>query len=51
MALTIPRPTALAFSDYTNVVDLAEAHVKALQHLMAGKPSFTVNLEAAKGHR
>jgi len=29
---------------YVNVVDLAEAHVIALQHLASGKPSFIVNL-------
>jgi UDP-arabinose 4-epimerase len=29
--------------DYTNVVDLAEAHVKALQHLLAENPAVTVN--------
>jgi UDP-glucose-4-epimerase GalE len=44
-----PTPDGTCIRDYTNVVDLAEAHVKALQHLMAGNPSFTVNLGTGDG--
>ena len=44
-----PTPDGTCIRDYTNVVDLAEAHVKALQHLMAGNPSFTVNLGTGEG--
>jgi UDP-glucose-4-epimerase GalE len=44
-----PTPDGTCIRDYTNVVDLAEAHVIALQHLLAGKPSFTVNLGTGKG--
>lgn len=44
-----PTPDGTPIRDYTNVVDLAEAHVIALQHLLAGKPSFTVNLGTGQG--
>ena len=44
-----PTPDGTCIRDYTNVVDLAEAHVIALQHLVAGKPSFTVNLGTGAG--
>ena len=35
--------------DYIHVVDLAEGHVKALDHLDAGKASLTCNLGTGKG--
>ena len=35
--------------DYIHVVDLAEGHAKALDHLDAGKPSLTCNLGTGKG--
>ena len=44
-----PTPDGTCVRDYTNVVDLAEAHVIALQHLQAGNPSFTVNLGTGEG--
>jgi UDP-arabinose 4-epimerase len=44
-----PTPDGTCIRDYTNVVDLAEAHVKALQRLQAGNPSFTVNLGTGEG--
>jgi UDP-glucose-4-epimerase GalE len=44
-----PTPDGTCIRDYTNVVDLAEAHVKALQHLLDGKPSFIVNLGTGQG--
>lgn len=44
-----PTPDGTCIRDYTNVVDLAEAHVIALQHLTSGKPSFTVNLGTGEG--
>jgi UDP-glucose-4-epimerase GalE len=44
-----PTPDGTCIRDYTNVVDLAEAHVKALQHLLAGNASFTVNLGTGEG--
>jgi UDP-glucose 4-epimerase len=44
-----PTPDGTCIRDYTNVIDLAEAHVKALQHLLAGNPSLTVNLGTGEG--
>jgi UDP-glucose-4-epimerase GalE len=44
-----PTPDGTCIRDYTNVVDLAEAHLKALQHLQAGNASFTVNLGTGEG--
>jgi UDP-glucose-4-epimerase GalE len=44
-----PTPDGTCIRDYTNVVDLAEAHVKAHQRLLAGNPSFTVNLGTGNG--
>jgi UDP-glucose-4-epimerase GalE len=44
-----PTPDGTCIRDYTNVVDLAEAHVMALEHLVAGKPSVTVNLGTGRG--
>lgn len=44
-----PTPDETCIRDYTNVVDLAEEHVKALQHLLAGNSSFTVNLGTGEG--
>ena len=35
--------------DYVHVVDLAEGHVAALRHLLAGQPSLTVNLGTGRG--
>lgn len=44
-----PTPDGTCVRDYINVMDLAEAHVMALQHLVAGNPSFTVNLGTGQG--
>jgi UDP-arabinose 4-epimerase len=44
-----PTPDGTCIRDYTNVVDLAEAHLKAHQRLLAGNPSFTVNLGTGDG--
>ena len=44
-----PTPDGTCIRDYINVMDLAEGHVKALQHLIAGNPSFTVNLGTGQG--
>ena len=35
--------------DYIHVVDLARAHVDALEYLMRGEPSLTVNLGTGRG--
>ena len=39
-----------ALRDYIHVVDLAEAHVNALKHIMAGKGNITLNLGTNIGH-
>lgn len=44
-----PTPDGTCIRDYINVVDLADAHVMALKHLMAGNPSFLVNLGTGAG--
>lgn len=44
-----PTPDGTCIRDYIHVNDLADAHVKALEHLAAGKPSFAVNLGTGKG--
>ena len=44
-----PTPDGTCIRDYINVMDLAEGHVNALQHLVAGNPSFTVNLGTGQG--
>jgi UDP-glucose 4-epimerase len=36
-------PDGTCVRDYIHVTDLAEAHLKALDHLMAGGPSLTLN--------
>ncbi|MGE3622292.1 MAG: UDP-glucose 4-epimerase GalE [Bdellovibrionales bacterium] len=45
-----PTPDGTAIRDYTHVCDLADAHVKALEHLLAGKPSDAFNLGSGQGH-
>jgi UDP-arabinose 4-epimerase len=40
-----------AVRDYVHVTDLADAHVKALKWLLAGKASMTFNLGSGKGYR
>ena len=44
-----PTPDGTCIRDYIHVMDLAEAHVMALQHLVAGNPSFAVNLGTGQG--
>jgi UDP-glucose-4-epimerase GalE len=43
-------PDGTAVRDYIHVCDLAAAHVKALDRLLAGGPSASVNLGAGRGH-
>jgi UDP-glucose-4-epimerase GalE len=45
-----PTPDGTCIRDYIHVNDLAEAHVKALNHLNAGKESFAANLGTGRGH-
>jgi UDP-glucose 4-epimerase len=43
-------PDGTGVRDYVHVVDVAKAHLKALQHLMDRKGSFTVNLGTGRGY-
>ena len=45
-----PTPDGTAIRDYVHVLDLAEAHVRALDHLVAGGPSLVANLGTGRGH-
>ncbi|MET1232443.1 MAG: UDP-glucose 4-epimerase GalE [Candidatus Limnocylindrales bacterium] len=44
-----PTPDGTAIRDYVHVVDLAAAHVRALEWLVSGRPSLTVNLGTGRG--
>ena len=45
-----PTPDGTCIRDYIHVNDLASAHVKALEHLGAGKDSFAVNVGTGSGY-
>jgi UDP-arabinose 4-epimerase len=45
-----PTPDGSAVRDYIHVQDLAEAHVAALGHLLAGGASLALNLGTGAGH-
>jgi UDP-glucose-4-epimerase GalE len=45
-----PTPDGTAVRDYIHVVDLAEAHVLALQHLLRGGQNLALNLGTGSGH-
>lgn len=44
-----PTPDGTCVRDYIHVNDLASVHVKALEHLAAGKESFAVNVGTGSG--
>jgi UDP-glucose 4-epimerase len=44
-----PTPDGTAVRDYVHVLDLADAHVKALQHLLDGGASVQLNLGTGVG--
>ena len=44
-----PTPDGTCIRDYIHVNDLASGHLKALDHLAAGKESFAVNLGTGSG--
>jgi UDP-arabinose 4-epimerase len=45
-----PTPDGTCIRDYIHVTDLADAHVKALQHLLGGGKSLALNLGTGEGH-
>ncbi len=45
-----PTPDGTGVRDYIHVQDLAQAHVAALQTLLRGQLSFTVNVGTGQGH-
>ena len=45
-----PTPDGTCVRDYIHVTDLADAHVRALEHLAAGKDSFAANLGTGRGN-
>ena len=45
-----PTPDGTAIRDYIHVVDLAEAHVRALEYLAGGGESTELNLGTGEGH-
>ena len=45
-----PTPDGTAIRDYVHVTDLAEAHVRALRHLLEGGESVALNLGSGTGH-
>jgi UDP-glucose-4-epimerase GalE len=45
-----PTPDGTCIRDYIHVNDLAEAHLKAIEHLQAGNDSFAANLGTGRGH-
>lgn len=44
-----PTPDGTCIRDYIHIVDLARAHVQALDYLREGKPSFACNLGTGVG--
>jgi len=45
-----PTPDGTAVRDYIHVTDLATAHVRALEKLLAGDAGFSVNLGTGQGY-
>lgn len=45
-----PTKDGTGVRDYIHVVDLARGHIKAVDYLLAGKGSLTVNLGAGRGY-
>ena len=46
-----PTPDGTCIRDYVHVGDLADAHVAAIDWLVAGKPSDSFNLGNGRGFR
>ena len=45
-----PTPDGTCIRDYIHVNDLADAHLRALEHLAAGGESLSLNLGTGRGH-
>jgi UDP-arabinose 4-epimerase len=45
-----PTPDGTAVRDYIHVLDLADAHVRALQYLISGGATAALNLGTGRGH-
>jgi len=45
-----PTPDGTCVRDYVHVLDLADAHLLALEHLRAGRPGGAFNLGSGSGH-
>ena len=45
-----PTPDGTAIRDYIHVADLADAHIRALDHLRGGSASDALNLGTGRGH-
>jgi len=45
-----PTPDGTPIRDYIHVVDLADAHIRALEHLRRGSPSDFLNLGTGHGY-
>jgi UDP-arabinose 4-epimerase len=45
-----PTPDGTAVRDYVHVMDLADAHLRALDRLQSGTPSQAINLGTGRGH-
>jgi UDP-glucose 4-epimerase len=45
-----PTPDGTPIRDYIHVVDLADAHIRALEHLRQGGASDALNLGTGRGH-
>jgi len=45
-----PTPDRTAVRDYTHVMDLAEAHVAALRHMLKSQENAAINLGTGSGH-
>lgn len=50
MGTDYPTPDGTAVRDYIHVSDLADAHVRALGHLLGGGASDALNLGTGRGH-
>ena len=45
-----PTPDGTAIRDYIHVTDLADAHLRALNHLIDGRPNLVLNLGTGTGY-